>query len=257
MPPLRVLHITDTHVKGRPPEEVPQCLADGLAQMRGETTRQSLRRLLEAARGWGPVDLLLHTGDVVDDGRDDSYAHAFEEFEAFGVPLEVIAGNHDDPTMLGRWAGHAPAPVRVRDVGAWRLVLLNSSSPGSQVGTLPPDSLADLDAALAIDRPVLVALHHPPVGGCDDPECRLANHTSLLDVFDRHDNVKLVATGHLHLAREVERNGVTYLLGPSTCLQLKHVHPLVPNNRATTPLGARMVTLHEDGSFQNELRWMD
>jgi len=67
--------------------------------------------------------------------------------------------------------------------------------------------------------------------------------------------VRGVLSGHLHLADEVERRDVRYLLGPSTCIQLRHHHPLPEHNRAPTAVGARLLRLHADGRLESELMW--
>ena len=51
------------------------------------------------------------------------------------------------------------------DLGLWRVVLLDSTIPGSAAGRLSAQSLASLESALAAarQRHVLVCLHHHPV----------------------------------------------------------------------------------------------
>jgi Icc protein len=102
---------------------------------------------------------------------------------------------------------------------------------------------------------VLIGLHHPPVNVCADPACQLDEATEVLDAIRRHPAVRAVVSGHLHHAEELERHGVAYLLSPSTCLQLRHVHPLPDHNTAATPVGARMLDLGDDGSVRTRVIW--
>jgi Icc protein len=83
----------------------------------------------------------------------------------------------------------------------------------------------------------------------------MENSYDLLALLDRHSNVRGVVSGHLHLADEVTRRQVHYLLAPSTCIQLRHRHPLSANNRVATPVGARLIDLHPDGRIESEMAW--
>jgi Icc protein len=166
-------------------------------------------------------------------------------------------GNHDDPGLLaGAFATGADPACWSSDVGAWRIVLLSSAHHGSQGGAFGAAALAGLERELATDRPVLVATHHPPRSWCPDPDCVVEDADAFAALVGGRGNVVAVVSGHLHLAAEAVHDGVTYLSGPSTCLQLDHVHPLPDHNHAATPIGARAIELRDDGSLHWELRWL-
>ncbi len=109
------------------------------------------------------------------------------------------------------------------DLGLWRILLLDSTIPGSASGRLSAASLAALEAALASapNRHCLVCLHHHPV----DMESRwldrvgLENADEFLQIIDRHRNVKAIVWGHVHQSYEGLRKGVRLLATPSTCAQ--------------------------------------
>jgi Icc protein len=251
---IRLLHLSDSHLKAGAPEIPPSSLADGVGLFRGERTAATFERVLRAAADAGPIDLAIHTGDIVDDAADASYAEAFEIVRASGLDVEYVPGNHDRVGALPAASGRAR--VRTRVIGVWSLVLVDSTVPGAEHGRFGPDALAELDDALgAVAGPTLVAMHHPPLSICADADCRIHDVEDLLEVLDRHAGLRVVISGHLHHAYERERGNVLYLSGPSTCMQLQHVHPLPDHNRATTPIGARLISLHDDGTATSELLW--
>ena len=67
--------------------------------------------------------------------------------------------------------------------------------------------------------------------------------------------VRAVASGHTHVADDQEHDGIAFLLSPSTCLQLRHDHPLPEHNQERTAIGARVIDLHDDGTVSSQLIW--
>lgn len=255
---IRVLHLTDTHLAPDvEPRVPPASFADAVHALSGRTTDAATAQVLAHVAGSTSIDLLLHTGDVVDEPRPTSYPSAPELLGRVGAPMLLTGGNHDDPALLEATFG-AAAPIGSGhvDLGGWRIVVAHSAWPGVEGGTFGPDVLADLDALLDVDRQVLVGTHHPPLSPCGDPDCTITDLDAFFAVIDRHPNVVAVATGHVHLAAEAQRSGVRYLMSPSTCMQLIHEHPLPANNHAPTPTGARYIDLHDDGTLSTELVWL-
>ena len=255
---VRVLHLSDSHVKTTPARVPPDSLADGVAALRGgETTLLTLQRLLDHIGLSTPPDVTLHTGDLADDGAEESYLASQKVLRTLHGSVEVVPGNHDDVDAMASCFPDCVRPIRTVDLGAWQLVLVNSAGHGREHGHLPSATLAAMEQLLDADpRPALLAMHHPPIPACQHADCRLANADALLDLIGRHGNVRAVASGHLHMAAEYEHDGVAYLLGPSTCMQLDHTHPLPENNTRPTPLGARSIQLHGDGSVDSQLIWL-
>jgi len=249
-----VLQITDSHVAVTPvpPGQTPS-LAETVRTLSGLTTAETLEKVLEriAAVGFEP-NLVVHTGDVVETPDDASYEVAARMLERIGVPVLAVSGNHDDPGQLGTAFGEA----RTHECDGWLIVLVDSRIQGAEYGRLGPDTLAWLDERLAsTDAHVLIGLHHPPISVCGDPDCGLLDSHEMLEVLDRHSHVRGVISGHLHLADEIERRGVRFLLSPSTCIQLRHRHPLPENNRTATPIGARALRLEANGQIPSQIVW--
>ena len=258
---LRVLHLTDTHVVAT--EEVgdaPQTFAGAIHRTQGRTTTELLRLVLDtvAVEGFEP-DLLLHTGDAVDDGEAESYTVLREELDSVGAgAMVLVAGNHDRADLLDQAFGQDTAEVQCTDLGEWQVVTVDTSAFGRDHGEVSADALVALDAVLSTAAGhVVVGLHHPPITPCPEPSCALQHADELLATIDRHPNVQAVVSGHLHVTEDHERNGVAYLLSPSSCHQLHHDHPLRDHNKEPTPVGTRLLELHPDGRVDSRILWVD
>jgi Icc protein len=251
---VNLLQISDSHVVAEPAADgAPPSLAEAVRTLTGRTTTEALEAVLErvATVGFAP-DLLVHTGDVVDAPGPAGYEVAARVLERAGAPILATPGNHDDPRQLTAAFGGRTTYT----CGPWLIVLVDSRIDGAECGRLGPTTLARLDQELAsTDAYAIIGLHHPPLSTCGDPDCGLMDRHDLLDVLDRHPHVRGVISGHLHLADEIERRHVRFLLSPSTCLQLRHRHPLPDNNTNATPIGARALELHEDGRVESRIIW--
>ncbi len=258
---IRVVQITDTHIRPNAvPEFPPKCFADAVHFLNGTTTDESAALVVNATKEFvdavGGIDLVVHTGDIVDIPAEDAYMDALALFERFDAPIFATPGNHDGVELMKSVFGDRVATnVGFRDLGGWRVLVVNSSTHGTQGGSFTDATLEELEAALDCDHSILIGVHHPPLSPCPDSDCRTFNAWQFLEIIDRHPNVSAVMSGHLHTADEIERRGVKYLLSPSTCLQLRHVHPMQENNSTATQSGARLVELRDDGSVETSVIW--
>ena len=160
----RFLQLTDLHV-----------VSDGALASRVLDTRSILTtaidRLIDMRAALNPLDAVLVTGDVSDDGSADSYEFARAQLERLGLPILPIPGNHD-----------ARAPFRtafadlvnVRDdglldwattIGDTRIIGLDTLVEGQGGGRLRRESLNFLATELsgADFSAMILMLHHPPI----------------------------------------------------------------------------------------------
>lgn len=178
----------------------------------------------------GPAAVLV-SGDLADHADDAEYEQARELLRALEAPLLVLAGNHDARGALRRHfdlPGSEDEPVQyATEVGALRLVALDTTRPGEDSGELDAGRLAWLDAEL--DRvpnvPTLLAMHHPPlttgVPAWDEFALAAADQRALAAVLARHPQVRRVTAGHLHRTIAAELAGRAVLAVPSTYVQAK------------------------------------
>jgi Icc protein len=237
--PIHVVQLTDAHL-----------FADPAGTLLGLNTRDSLSHVIAQVRREQPrIDLLLCTGDLSQDGSVASY-EAFRELTAvLDVPTRWLPGNHDEARVM---AEVAPALVRaVTDIGAWRIVMLDSAVAGATHGLLEPAQLAALDAALAGagERHCLVCCHHQPVDiGCAwIAPIGLRNADELFARL-RLPRVKALLWGHIHQQWDEQRDGLRLLATPSTCIQF------APGSEdfkvSEEQPGYRWLRLHADGRLE-------
>ena len=129
---------------------------------------------LAALEGSGiPIDALIHTGDIADQGEADAYGAAAalteETTRRTGWPVLWATGNHDVRAAMAQGLlGEPPtdAPLdRVIEVRGLRLVSLDTSIPGHVEGGIEEAQADWLRTVLAepAEHGTVLALHHPPV----------------------------------------------------------------------------------------------
>ncbi len=186
--------------------------------------------VVEAVRALpNPVDAVLVSGDLSDDGSEESYRLARPLLDRFDCPVHVLAGNHDDRARLrGAFGlpGTGNEPVNyTAEVGELRLVFLDSNVPGQDPGRFGHHDLAWLDETLGEEpeRPTLLAVHHTPLAtglpGWDAINLDPSEREALAGVVARHPQLRGIVGGHLHRIAAASLAGCPVLSAPSTYLQ--------------------------------------
>ena len=231
---VRVLQVSDIHAVRA---------AGGLAY--GHDSEGNLRRVLAAgALQAGPFDVVLATGDIADDASPEAYRRVRDALGSGGHHVRWVPGNHDDPDRMAAVDPHGCEPL---DVGAWRILPVDTRRPGHVDGRVASSALLDLGRQLtqAGNRHCLIALHHPPHSPCITPSCLLVNAERVVETLTAGPSVRAVVSGHLHQGFAFHRNDVWWIGAPSTCFQVSH-----PDHTPTTqPPAAHVLELHADGSL--------
>ena len=200
-------------------------------------------------------DLVIHTGDVTFNAPDapEDLTFARLQLDRLPCPWLLIPGNHDvgepgeNPRLrqpinaerMRLWAECYGCDRFSYDLGAWRLLGLNSELMGSG---LPEEAeqLGFLERALADagDRPVGVFIHKPlyidtpgetdTLAHCVLPVTRAA----LLDRF-RAARLAFVANGHIHSYFHGTQGDVDFVWCPTTAFIIPNKKmPVAPTDRA-------------------------
>src|SRR5215207_9222232 len=149
----------------------PHIVAPGALLYGRVDTADMLRRAVAEVNGLEPrPDVVVLTGDLVDQGSTEEYDHLRHLLAPLGMPVFVIPGNHDarDPLRAAFGGdGYLPADGFLQYVAEdypIRLVALDTLIPGKGGGELCGERLAWLDKTLAAApaRPTVVVMHHPP-----------------------------------------------------------------------------------------------
>jgi 3',5'-cyclic-AMP phosphodiesterase len=245
---IRLVQITDPHLR-----------TDPAGTLRGVVSLDALERVLAHALSTRmPADAILCSGDIVND-EPAGYAHFVRALAPFGRPVYCVPGNHDDPaqmrTALARPGFQVGGHV---DLGAWRIVLVDSCVPGRVPGRISDAELGALERALSgCEGYALVCVHHHPVamGSHWLDGVGIENAAEFLAVLDTHPRVRALVWGHVHQCFEGRRQGVRLLATPSTCAQfLPLSYEFAVDAR---PPAYRRLTLRADGTVETEVIWVE
>ena len=240
--PLRVVQITDLHLKASPG-----------SRLWGADVDAGLNAVLAHIQARDPApDFVLATGDLVGD-EPDAYDRLIEILEPLALPVYCLPGNHDFPAIMSRTlCGSVARWQRYFVAGDWQFVLLDSSFPGTPDGHLASGELALLDTVLATDseRHTLVCLHHNPlpIGAAWLDTMTVSNGAALFAVLERYPQVRALVWGHIHGEFAAQRGSMRLLATPATSVQFK---PDAPEPCVDDlPPGYRWLELYPDGTLK-------
>ncbi len=218
---MLIVQLSDTHI-----------VAAGRKLFGRVDTAACLERAVAHANGLVPrPDLVLLTGDLVDDGSPAAYANLRRILGGLEIPYALLAGNHDDREALRAAFADLPALPRA---GAFlhytledrplRIVALDTIVPGEAGGALCRTRLEWLAARLEEqpERPTLIAMHHPPfVSGIEEMDSiNCANSEALGAIVARHRQIERIVCGHIHRPITMGWAGTVVTSAPGTAHQV-------------------------------------
>ena len=224
---MLIAQISDLHIKP----------AGQRAYRRVDTAAALARCIKELNRFVPRPDLVVISGDLVDAPSKQAYDNLVALLSPLEIPFAAVPGNHDDRDLMraalpGGYARPTGAMHSLRAIGDIDVVLVDSTVPGRDYGTLDVESLAWLESVLAASssRPALLFMHHPPfatgIGHMDVQNLR--NAGDLAAILRLHSRVRLVAAGHVHRAALTRFAGAAATICPA------------PNHAVVLDLDARL-----------------
>ncbi|WP_041766665.1 3',5'-cyclic-AMP phosphodiesterase [Psychromonas ingrahamii] len=243
---LQLLQITDTHL-----------FSDRNKDLLGIKPAESYEAVIKhASRYSSKCQAVLSTGDLSQDHTQQSYLDFTKQIKTLNLPCYWLPGNHDTqsvmlPSLLQE--GLAQSKQIVSDF--WQIILLDSQVEGAPHGFLTEQQLNFLQQALTEypDKHTLICVHHHvlPVKSAWLDQHILKNNQQFLELIKLHKNVRVVLSGHVHQAGDIEFNQVRFLTSPSTCLQFK------PNSEDfdvdDSAPGYRYLALHKNGTITTKV----
>ena len=215
---MRIAFLTDLHLG-----------AEG-EQIQGVDVRQNFLRALDFLTELKPSCLVLG-GDICDTaGNPDTYDWVRKQIDQLPFPTYVIAGNHDESTLL------ADAFNKRHDLhdGELYYALPLEGRPAlfldSSKGEFSPEQwtwLRDYLSALR-DNNVVIFMHHPPVLAdvvFMDQKYAFRQSDEFLELVRDLPCHVTVVCGHYHVEKVVQRGNLLVLLTPSTFYQMKQDSP--------------------------------
>lgn len=214
---MLIAHLSDLHV--RPKGVLYQGLVDSNAMF--EAAIAHLNNLSPRP------DVIIMSGDLVDEASIDEYRHARELLSAIREPLLMIPGNHDArDAMRQSFPDHEYLPASgplhfvANAYGPVRIIGFDITVPGLHHGDMDDAAVAWLDAALAREpqRPTIIMMHQHPLDSgipyIDKYNCRRGER--LAEIVSRYPAVERVLCGHIHRHMQVRFGGSMLCTAPST-----------------------------------------
>ncbi|SDJ99623.1 metallophosphoesterase [Microbulbifer yueqingensis] len=239
----RLVQLTDPHIGGRPDY-----------QLLGLDTGRTLDDVLRAIEREQPqTELLLATGDISANGAEAAYERFVRKMRgvSLSAPWFWLPGNHD---RSERMREVAPANcAELIELGAWRLLLLDTSVEGQICGGLTEAQLERFATLLRECRgqPVMVLMHHQPVpvgSNWIDGHMLKEGAAQLLELVVAAGNVKALVWGHVHQQFDGELEGIGLHATPSTSVQFTPGSgPFSVDDKLP---GYRWFDLCDDGSYR-------
>jgi len=196
---MKLVHISDSHISHLHPER-----------------EKNLEACVSSINSSQPAaDVVIHTGDIVHDGRPDEYITAHRLLNKLNAPYFVMGGNRDRrETLINEFADgqyiksnntYIQYAVEQFDV---RLIVIDTMSDHSNKGRICHARMAHLASMLNENptKPTAVFMHHTPfrVGAIPDPEQfeDWDDVHKLRDLLDQHQQITGIYCGHIHRSIE-------------------------------------------------------
>jgi 3',5'-cyclic AMP phosphodiesterase CpdA len=158
-------------------------------------------------------DVIVHTGDIVHNGRPDEYAQAVATLAKARAPVYVLTGNKDNRANLREAFAHGGYLVPDSDFVHYaineypvRLIALDTLSSGGNKGDFCGERIRRLIDMIDIEstKPIAVFTHHPPFEVRVGPESlhfeTAAIMSRLQQALQHSGRVVAVFSGHVHRA---------------------------------------------------------
>ena len=179
-------------------------------------------------------DAIVHTGDIVHNGRRDEYARAVSTLAKARAPVYVLTGNRDDRANLREafsGGGYLPPDSGfvqyAIDSYPVRLIALDTQSSGNK-GDFCAERLRHLAGLIEAEttKPIAVFTHHPPFLVTEGPdpfhfESRQAM-SLLRSALQRSGRVAAIFSGHVHRAASGDVAGIPASVMPAIATTLRY-----------------------------------
>jgi 3',5'-cyclic AMP phosphodiesterase CpdA len=232
-----------------------------------------------------PPDIIFNGGDSINDALDASRAKVKSQWALWNsilesensLPVVDCIGNHDiwvtgnksDPLYGKKWAMEAMGidqRYQSFDKAGWHFIVLDSTHAidgewyTAKLDEQQFDWLKNDLAEVPSDMPVMVLSHIPILCAAaffdgDNEESGdwvipgawvHIDARRIVELFYEYKNVKLCASGHIHLLDRIDYNEVTYYCNGAVSGNWWN------GNYHQTPPGYALINLYQDGSFDRE-----
>lgn len=208
---MRLLHLSDLHLCSSPN-----------AIIYGVNPYENLLKAIEKTQAIKDnIDFCVITGDISNDGSQESYEFADEVLSAFPFPVYVMRGNHDSPLLITR---HYPKmkysprfSVKGIDFIVLDTVAIAEDGTNRSRGVISKQELLRFKEWIEEgDNRKIVLMHHPSFLTDSWLDRRiLQNREEFNDYVHSSDRIIAVLSGHNHFAMNTMIGGCLYSVAPS------------------------------------------
>ncbi|WP_227428978.1 metallophosphoesterase [Psychrobacter sp. I-STPA6b] len=258
---VNILQLTDLHLSADRQKSVAGCQCqDSFERCLSQALSENIR-----------CDLILLTGDLVNEVDMSIYQRIFAQLSATNIAFACISGNHDvtdelyteRPFSERQFVAHAPdtrllSHHRIMANG-WQILLVDSSVPGKVHGDLPLSTQLWLTQQLTdCHLPTILVLHHHivPVQSQWIDAHMADNAEQIWQVLRRFRQVKAVLCGHVHQESYCYHEGIHVYTTPSTCYQFKAYSDDFAFDENSRP-GYRWLQLGNNGALESWVKRLD
>lgn len=238
-----IIQISDTHLMSDPQST--------FVDMNPEHSFHAV--IADIQRRFAHVDALIHTGDLAQVATSNTYQRYLSFMQQTGIPHYQIPGNHDDVSLFPFY--QQQDQVHILHLGTWSIILLNSAVDQHIHGWISQAHLEQLEILLTqyAQQHIIITCHHHPFEMHSHwiDQHKLKNSPQLTDILSKHQNVKIVLSGHVHQASAQVWQHLQFFSTPSTCVQFKPLsHNFALDHRAP---GYRVLKLNANGQFHTKV----
>ncbi|HDR0619356.1 3',5'-cyclic-AMP phosphodiesterase [Pasteurella multocida] len=247
---FKIIQITDPHL-----------FKDEHGELLGINTFQSFSQVLQEIKASRfDYDLVLATGDLVQDSSREGYLHFCEQVKSLEKTVFWIPGNHDfQPKMfeiLNQDQGNLNPKKHILLGNSWQILMLDSQVFGVPHGELSQYQIDWLVAKLKDypERYTLIVLHHHilPTHSTWLDQHNLRNAHELAYALAPFNKVKGILHGHIHQEIDANWQGYRVMATPATCIQFKPDHNTFTLDSVQP--GWRELELYSDGRIETRVK---
>ncbi|MXZ76335.1 MAG: phosphodiesterase [Gemmatimonadetes bacterium] len=237
---MRIVQLSDPHIVPAAKQPV-----------HGQDTLERLRAAVNAVNRLSPSpDLVVMTGDQINDGTEASYRAFKDVISHLRFPCHMALGNHDyrpvfRQVMLEDSRADSASYYYSLERLGHRIIVLDTLDEGEVSGRLDDDQLDWLEQELSSGLSSVICMHHPPVpvGVAWMDELILQDNERFLEICGAAAALRLILCGHVHHDFRMDVGNATVLTAPSVGLQFRKDPVIKPD-------GSRVIATDEPAAFR-------